>query len=111
MFRKNITFLLVVLGLLFNIQAGFTHGVEHINHDHESHENHDHESHASSNDQESNASLKICDECLLIHSFAESSNLNHDLYFSFHNYTNFNYYYDVSKKITYAFVAYHSQAP
>jgi len=103
MFRKNLSLLIVIFGLLFNIQAGFTHGVEHIVHDHESHE--------SSNDHESHENSKVCEECLLINNLVESSDLNDALYFNLQSYTNFNYNYDVGKKTAYTFVAYQSQAP
>ena len=31
--RKNLSFLLILLSLLFNIQVGFTHDIEHQYHD------------------------------------------------------------------------------
>jgi hypothetical protein len=121
MFRKNIIFMLVILSLLFNIQAGFTHGVEHINHDHASHESsedhashessEDHESHESSEDHESHESSAECEDCLLNYNLGKSTDLSTsiDFVFSNHNIPNDNYL--VSNSIAYTFVAYQSQAP
>ena len=37
--KKNLSFLVILLSLLFNIQIGFTHDIEHQYHEDEHHEN------------------------------------------------------------------------
>ena len=112
MFRKNIIFMLVILSLLFNIQAGFTHGVEHINHDHASHESsEDHASHESSEDHESHESSAECEDCLLNYNLGKSTDLSTSIDFVFSNNNIPNDNYLVSNSIAYTFVAYQSQAP
>ena len=92
MFKKSITTFVVFLSLVFNIQLGFTHDVEHINHDH-------HES-----------SLE-CEDCLLKHNLAKSTNLITAFDFNFHDHTSLNDNYLINNTIVYTFVAYQSQAP
>jgi len=90
--NKNLSVFLVFLSLLFNIQLGFTHDVEHINHDH-------HES-----------SLE-CEDCLLKHHLVKSTNLNTEFVFKTLDHTSLNDNYLINKNIVYTFVAYQSQAP
>ena len=92
MFKKSIITFLVFLSLLFNIQLGFTHDVEHINHEH-------HES-----------SLE-CEDCLLKQNLVESTDLTSDFYNDNLNDSNLNDNYDLSDSFTYIFVAYQSNAP
>ena len=112
MFRKKLTFLFVVLCLLFNIQAGFTHGINHINHDHESHENsNDHESHENACDHESHESSNECEECFLIYNLVTSHDLTPGVALDFPQFTNNNSSSNLKEKFPYIFVAYQSQAP
>ena len=37
--KRNLSFLVILLSLLFNIQIGFTHDIEHQYHEDEHHEN------------------------------------------------------------------------
>jgi len=92
MIKKSIITFLVFLSLLFNIQLGFTHDVEHINHDH-------HES-----------SLE-CEDCLLKHHLVKSTNLITAFDFNFNDHTSLNDNYIINNNIVYTFVAYQSQAP
>ena len=92
MLVKSITTFVVFLSLVFNIQLGFTHDVEHINHDH-------HES-----------SLE-CEDCLLKHHLVKSTNLITAFDFNFNDHTSLNDNYIINNNIVYTFVAYQSQAP
>ena len=69
MFKKNIILLLISLSLVFNIQIGFTHDIEHYYHHGETHESHHGETHES----ESN-----CDECFLYNHLAETTGLDQE---------------------------------
>ena len=91
-FNKNLALFLVFLSLLFNIQLGFTHDVEHINHDH-------HES-----------SLE-CEDCLLKHNLVKSTNLNTAFDFKTPDHISLNDNYLINNNIVYTFVAYQSRAP
>ena len=92
MFKKSLFILVILSSLLFNIQAGFTHDVEHINH-------------------ESHDSLIDCEDCVLKHHIAKSHDLSNSFDFEFSNHTDPNQNYLQNNSIAYAFVAYQSQAP
>ena len=89
--KKNLYIFAVLFSLLFNIQAGFTHDVEHINH-------------------ESHASLD-CKDCILKDNLVKSSDFSNPFSFDFSNHTNLNSNYLVNNNIVYTFVAYQSRAP
>ena len=95
LFKKNLSVFFVFLSLLFNIQAGFTYGVEHINHDH------DHEQGA----------LADCEDCSVKNHSDKTSNLFNSFDFDILNNSILNDNYFISDNIAYAFVAYQSQAP
>ena len=92
MFKRSLYILVVVFSLLFNVQAGFTHDVEHINH-----QLHD--------------SLIDCEDCLLKHHLVKSINLIAAFDSNFHDHTNLNDNYPLSKNLAYTFVAFQSNAP
>jgi hypothetical protein len=91
-FNKNLTVFLVFLSLLFNIQLGFTHDVEHINHDH-------HES------------ALECEDCLLKHHLVKATNLNTAFDFKTPDHISLSANYLINNNIVYTFVAYQSRAP
>jgi hypothetical protein len=93
--KKNLSIFLVFLSLLFNIQAGFTNDVEHLNHDHE------HEQ----------GSLIDCEDCSLKHHLDKTVKLSNTYNFDYLNHTNLNDNYLISNNIVYTFVAYQSRAP
>ena len=93
MFVKNVQLFLVFLSLLFNIQVGFSHDIEHINHEHE---------------QES---LLDCEDCSLKHHLDKTVKLSNTYNFDYLNHTNLNDNYLISNNIVYTFVAYQSRAP
>ena len=92
MFRKCTITFIVFLSLVFNIQLGFTHDVEHINHDH-------HES-----------SIE-CEDCLLKHHLVKSTNLVTAFDFNYLDHPRLNDNYSLSNNLTYTFVAFQSNAP
>ena len=92
MFKKNIITFLVFLSLLFNIQLGFTHDVEHINHDH-----HD-------------ISIE-CEDCFLKHNLVGSTDLTSDFDIDIDIDSTLNDNYNLSDNFTYFFVAFQSNAP
>ena len=92
MFKKSLFILVILSSLLFNIQAGLTHDVEHINH-------------------ESHDSLIDCEDCVLKHHIAKSPDLPNPFDFKFLNHTNLNDNYSQNNSVDNTFVAYQSQAP
>jgi len=92
MFKRSLYILVVVFSLLFNVQAGFTHDVEHINH-----QLHD--------------SLIDCEDCLLKHHLVKSPDLSTSFNFDSPNHTKPNDNYFINNRIVYTFVAYQSRAP
>ena len=92
MLKKNIIIFSFFLSLLFNIQIGFTHGVEHINHNH-------HESGLE------------CEDCLLKHNLVKSPDLTNSSNFNFSNHNNHNESYSKNNNIVFSFVAFQSNAP
>jgi len=103
MIKRTFYFFLIVFSLLFNIQAGFSHDIEHFNHESHEHESHDeHESHEDSNE---------CNECLLNYHLVKSPDFSNPFTFDFLNNTNLNSNYLVNNSIVYTFVAYRSRAP
>lgn len=96
MFKKNLYLFVVLFSLLFNVQAGLTHGVEHINHiDHGHHED----------------SSMECEDCLLNHLLVKSKDSSNDFDLNFPNNSNLFDNYNLSKSFTYIFVAFQSNAP
>ena len=76
--KKNISFLLVLLSLLFNIQVGFTHDIEHQYHDDAHHDEGHH-------DDAYNKNLIECEDCTFTvtdHS-AKTTNFSSKFDFSF----------------------------
>jgi hypothetical protein len=92
MFRKYLLIFVTFFSLLLNVQAGFSHDVEHINHG----------SHESSAE---------CEDCFLKHHLVKSIDLSKPFGFDFPNSTNLVKTYRDNNSIVYTFVAYQSQAP
>lgn len=97
MFSKFLTISLVCLSVLFNIQVGFTHSIEHHYHDH------DHDSH--------NGVQIDCEDCDLKHNLAKSVSFDRPFDFQFSNFLDLDDNYHLSNNILYSFIAYQSQAP
>ena len=109
--KKNLSFLLVLFSLLFNIQAGFTHDIEHPYHDNEHTEDlhHDSEHH----DDVHNKNLMVCEDCTFTvtdHS-AKTINFSSNFDFSFNQTFQINDIYLVRDLFSIGIVAYQSQAP
>jgi len=82
--KKNLSFVLILLSLLFNIQVGFTHDIEHPYHDNEQTEDLHHDSDHHHDDVQNN-NLIECEDCTFTvtdHS-AKTTNLSADFDFSF----------------------------
>ena len=95
-YKKNLYLFVVLFSLLFNVQAGLTHGVEHINHiDHGHHED----------------SSMECEDCLLNHLLVKSKDASNDFELNFPNNSNLFDNYNLSNSFTYIFVAFQSNAP
>ena len=77
MFKKNIILLLISLSLVFNIQIGFTHDIEHYYHHGETHESHHDETH-DDHHGETHESESNCDECFLYNHLAETTGLDQE---------------------------------
>ena len=77
MFKKNIILLLISLSLIFNIQIGFTHDIEHYYHHGETHESHHDETH-DDHHGETHESESNCDECFLYNHLAETTGLDQE---------------------------------
>tara|TARA_B100000768_G_scaffold148430_1_gene142387 strand:- start:77 stop:409 length:333 start_codon:yes stop_codon:yes gene_type:complete len=109
--RKNLSFLLILLSLLFNIQVGFTHDIEHQYHDNENTEDLHHDS--DHHDDFHNKNLTVCEECTFTvtdHS-AKTINFSSDFDFSFNQTFQINDNYLVRDPFSVGIVAYQSQAP
>ena len=109
--KKNISFLIILLSLLFNIQVGFTHDIEHQYHDNEHTEDlhHDSEHH----DDVHNKNLMVCEDCTFTvtdHS-AKTINFSSNFDFSFNQTFQINDIYLVRDLFSIGIVAYQSQAP
>jgi hypothetical protein len=104
--KKNISFLLVLLSLLFNIQLGFTHDIEHQYHDDAHHDDAHH-------DDAYNKNLIVCDDCTFTvtdHS-AKTTNFSSKFDFSFDQSFQINDNYLVRDAFFLGTAAYQSQAP
>ena len=104
--RKNISFLLVLLSLLFNIQLGFTHDIEHQYHDDIHHDDIHH-------DDAYNKNLIECEDCTFTvtdHS-AKTTNFSSKFDFSFDQSFQSNTIYLVRDTFFLGTAAYQSQAP
>ena len=104
--KKNISFLLVLLSLLFNIQVGFTHDIEHQYHDDIHHDDAHH-------DDAYNKNLIECEDCTFTvtdHS-AKTTNFSSKFDFSFDQSFQSNTIYLVRNTFFLATAAYQSQAP
>ena len=104
--KKNISFLFVLLSLLFNIQAGFTHDIEHQYHDDAHHEDAHH-------DDAHNKNLIVCEDCTFTvtdHS-AKTTNFPSKFDFSFDQSFQSNTIYLVRDTFFLGTAAYQSQAP
>ena len=99
--KKNISFLITLLSLLFNIQVGFTHDIEHQYHDDVHH------------DDVHNKNLIVCEDCTFTvtdHS-AKTTNLSSDFDFSFNQTFQINDNYLVRDAFSLGITAYQSRAP
>ena len=104
--KKNISFLLVLLSLLFNIQLGFTHDIEHQYHDDAHHDDAHH-------DDAYNKNLIECEDCTFTvtdHS-AKTTNFSSKFDFSFDQSFQINDNYLVRDAFSLGIAAYQSQAP
>ena len=104
--KKNISFLLVLLSLLFNIQLGFTHDIEHRYHDDTHHDDAHH-------DDAYNKNLIECEDCTFTvtdHS-AKTTNFSSKFDFSFDQSFQINDNYLVRDTFFLGTSAYQSQAP
>ncbi len=104
--KKNISFLLVLLSLLFNIQVGFTHDIEHQYHDDTHHDDAHH-------DGAYNKNLIECEDCTFTvtdHS-AKTTNFSSKFDFSFDQSFQINDNYLVRDTFFLDTSAYQSQAP
>ena len=104
--KKNISFLLVLLSLLFNIQVGFTHDIEHQYHDDIHHDDAHH-------DDAYNKNLIECEDCTFTvtdHS-AKTTNFSSKFDFSFDQSFQSNTIYLVRDTFFLGTAAYQSQAP
>jgi len=104
--KKNISFLLVLLSLLFNIQLGFTHDIEHQYHDDAHHDEGHH-------DDAYNKNLIECEDCTFTvtdHS-AKTTNFSSKFDFSFDQSFQINDNYLVRDTFFLGTAAYQSQAP
>ena len=104
--KKNISFLLVLLSLLFNIQVGFTHDIEHQYHDDIHHDDIHH-------DDAYNKNLIECEDCTFTvtdHS-AKTTNFSSKFDFSYDQSFQSNTIYLVRDTFFLGTAAYQSQAP
>ena len=114
--KKNISFLLVLLSLLFNIQLGFTHDIEHQYHDDAHHEDAHHEDahhDDAHHDDAHNKNLIVCEDCTFTvtdHS-AKTTNFSSSFDFSFDQSFQSNTIYLVRDTFFLGTAAYQSQAP
>ena len=114
--KKNISFLIILLSLLFNIQVGFTHDIEHQYHDDVHHDDvhHDDVHHDDvHHDDVHNKNLIVCEDCTFSvtdHS-AKTTNLSSDFDFSFNQTFQINDNYLVRDAFSLGIAAYQSRAP
>ena len=104
--KKNISFLFVLLSLLFNIQVGFTHDIEHKYHDDDHHDDVHH-------DDVHNKNLIECEDCTFTvtdHS-AKTTNFSSSFDFSFDQSFQINDNYLLRDAFSPGIAAYQSQAP
>ena len=109
--KKNISFLLVLLSLLFNIQVGFTHDIEHQYHDDAHHDDAHHDD--AHHDGAYNKNLIECEDCTFTvtdHS-AKTTNFSSKFDFSFDQSFQNNTIYLVRDTFFLGTSAYQSQAP
>ena len=104
--KKNISFLLVLLSLLFNIQVGFTHDIEHQYHDDAHHDDAHH-------DGAYNKNLIECEDCTftVTDHLAKTTNFSSKFDFSFDQSFQINDNYLVRDTFFLGTAAYQSQAP
>ena len=124
--KKNISFLITLLSLLFNIQVGFTHDIEHQYHDDVHHDDvhhddvhhddvhHDDVHHDDvHHDDVHNKNLIVCEDCTFTvtdHS-AKTTNLSSDFDFSFSQTLQINDNYLLRDSFSLGIAAYQSRAP
>ena len=110
--KKNLSFILVLLSLLFNIQVGFTHDIEHPYHDNEHTEDLHHDSDHHQDDVKNN-NLIECEDCTFTvtdHS-AKTTNFSSKFDFSFDQSFQNNTIFLVRDTFFLGTSAYQSQAP
>ena len=110
--KKNLSFILVLLSLLFNIQVGFTHDIEHPYHDNEHTEDSHHDSDHHHDDVQNN-NLIECEDCTftVTDQSAKTTNLYADFDFSFNQTFLINENYLVRDSFSLGTSAYQSRAP
>ena len=99
--KKNISSLITLFSLLFNIQVGFTHDIEHQYHDDVHHDDVHHKN------------LIVCEDCTFTvtdHS-AKTTNLSSDFDFSFNQTLQINDNYLLRDSFSLGIAAYQSRAP
>ena len=104
--KKNLSFIVILLSLLLNIQVGFTHDIEHQYHDDVHHDDVHH-------DDVHNKNLIVCEDCTFSvtdHS-AKTTNLSSDFDFSFNQTFQINDNYLVRDAFSLGITAYQSRAP
>ena len=109
--KKNILFLLILVSLLFNIQAGFTHDIEHQYHNDAHHDDAHHDD--AHHDDAHNKNLILCEDCTFTvtdHS-AKTTNFSSSFDFSFDQSFQINDNYLVRDTFSLGIAAYQSQAP
>ena len=94
--RKNLHLLIVLFALLFNIQVGLTHSVEHVFH--------------ASDIENTNESEEI-ENCLLKSNVTKSNDLSSNYQHQISNQELYCDYYSLSNQNSFRFFAYQSQAP
>ena len=93
MFKKNLYLFLILVSLLFNVQAGFAHDIQHQYHDVNNEASHD------------------CEDCTLKHQVLKSTLLFKASKFHLANEDKFFDNYQLKNLFSLSFVAYQSQAP
>ena len=109
--KKNISFLFVLLSLLFNIQVGFTHDIEHQYHDDIHHDDTHHDD--AHHDDAYNKNLIECEDCTFTvtdHS-AKTTNFSSKFDFSYDQSFQINDNYLLRDAFSPGIAAYQSQAP
>jgi len=93
MLKKYLYLVLILFSLLFNVQASFSHDIEHHYHDEDSHSLHD------------------CEDCVLKHHVLKSALPSNLTKFSFDSAHEFFENYQLKNFFAEHFVAYQSRAP